>query len=268
MGPVHLLVLHGPHLDWLGKGPLAAHVSLREVERAMERAAADASAELRSAQGNTEAALVEALHRSRDWASHLLVSPGALAPTAHVLREALLLCGLPFAELFLDALPDSATHARDSVLRERAALQRRGSAPAVYLEAMQALLGAARAPTPAVKSAKEIGRAKGKAGPALTPPPTAKTIGRRGPKLTAASPTALTREAVRHQIAARLSGKLQPGQLATWAKQQWLALDPAPTLDPTDREKIADALQALALSATVGGQLSDADLLAWMTRLD
>jgi 3-dehydroquinate dehydratase-2 len=267
MGLAKLLVLHGPHLDLLGKGPLAAQTPLTEVERAMARAAL-ASADLRFAQGNTEGELVKALHASRDWASHVLVSPGALAPTAHVLREALALCALPFGELFLEALPDSATHARDSVLRERAALQRRGTVPAVYLEAMQALMGVRTSPTPVVKSIKEIGRAKARVAAVSAHVPATKTIGRRGPKPAHGAPVGLTREVVRNQIAARLAGKLGAQPLAAWAKEQWLALERGGSDIGAERERLAGALQALALSATAGGQLSEAELLSWMTRLD
>lgn len=273
MALVHLLVLHGPHLDLLGNGLLLGQPRLDAVERAVEKAAAEANAGVRFAQGDTEGELVDELHRSRDWASHVLLNPGALAPTAHVLREALALCRLPYAELFAAALPDSAAHAQASVLRQRAVVQLRGEVPAVYLEAMQRLLGARRGPSPAAKGekvAKEIGRGKPK-GHASPPAAAAKTLGRRPAKPSATVPGAsgnrLSREHVRAQIASRLAGRLTANQLASWGKEQWLWLErQGPAGDP-EREKLAEALQALALSTTPGGRLSDGELIGWMAKL-
>src|SRR5438270_7208619 len=108
----HLLVLHGPHLDLLGQGSLAGQPSLSQVDKAIELAASSSVAGVRTSQAATEGELVAALHRSREWVTHVLLSPGSLAPTAFVLREALALVGMPFAELFVEAFPGSADHAR------------------------------------------------------------------------------------------------------------------------------------------------------------
>jgi 3-dehydroquinate dehydratase II len=264
----HLLVLHGPHLDWLGEAPLPNAPSLDSSNREIALALAG-SAEVRSAQGNSEAELVNALHRSRDWATHVLLSPGALAATAHVLRQALALLKLPFAEVFLDALPGSAEHAKQSVLRNGGSVQQRGAAPAVYLEAARRLLEVKPAPavaTSAPKVEKQIGRTVAPRNQARTPGHSAKTIGRIAANTPLRSNSGINRATVRQQISDRLSGRISPAQLATWGREQWLAVEGGAATEAGHREMLGEALQALALS-TAGSGLSEPELLEWMARM-
>ena len=278
----HLLVLHGPHLDLLGEAPFQKHPTLAAIDRALELAASTSVAGVRSAQGYTEGELVSALHRARDWATHVLVSPGALAPTAWVLREALAIAALPFGEVFVDALPHAAEHAKKSLLRHDAAFQKRGPAPGVYLDAAQKLLGVTflstdltrvsaatpppRSPRADAKIEKVIGR---KAPAALAAHRVPKTLGRAPPR---AEPppqrnTGINRAAVRSQVSARLSGRISPAELATWAREQWLAVERGAATESGQRELLAEALQALALSAAPGLTLSDPELLDWMAKM-
>ncbi|MBS2029450.1 MAG: type II 3-dehydroquinate dehydratase [Deltaproteobacteria bacterium] len=288
----HLLVLHGPHHDLLGEAPLADQPALGDIDRALELAASVGVAGVRSAQGNSEAELVAALHRNRDWATHVLVSPGALAPTAYVLREALALAKLPYAELFLDAFPGAADHARRSVLREGAELQKRGNAPAVYIETAEKLLKAKfnRAATEALASAVKVASAKVEpsAGPRLPPPVTKevgrkvrnevasqgrvqKTIGRSPPKAAEAAPVrsaaGITRALVKAQISNRLARRITSAELAVWGREQWLAVERGAATESGQRELLSEALQALALSSVPGATLSEPELLEWMARM-
>lgn len=298
----HLLVLHGPHLDLLGSGPLAGQPSLEQVNRAIELAASTGVAGVRAAEGNSEAELVAALHRNRDWATHVLISPGALAPTAYVLREALALAKLPYAEVHVDPLPFAADHAKKSVLREHAELQKRGAAPAVYVDAAEKLLRAkftrvplalpapaparalpeamkplpratpaplAPAPQVANRVQKEIGRKPRNEHVASGGHASAKTIGRAGAKAVEPAPRAsgITRAAVRQQIAQRLAGKISPAELATWAREQWLAVERGAATESGQRELLGEALQALALSAAPGLAISEPELLDWMAKM-
>jgi 3-dehydroquinate dehydratase len=135
-----VLVVHGPLLERLGQGKLLAEPSLQAVDAALSYSATSGQIELRTARGSTEAELVAAVLGAEGWATHALVSPGALAPTAYVLREALLLLGLPFAEVYVDAMPGAAEHRKRSVLRDAAAVHRSGEAGRVYREALEKLL--------------------------------------------------------------------------------------------------------------------------------
>ena len=286
----HLLVLHGPHHDLLGEAPLADQPPLATIDRALELAASVGVAGVRSVQGNSEAELVTALHRNRDWATHVLVSPGSLAPTAFVLREALALAKLPYAEVFLDAFPGAADHARRSVLREGAEQQKRGDAPAVYIEIAEKLLKSKfmRVPAEALASAAKVAPAKAESSPASRLPPpatkeigrkvrnevapasrTPKTIGRAPPKTEAPVPSraGITRALVKAQISNRLARRITSAELAVWGREQWLAVERGAATESGQRELLSEALQALALSSVAGAALSEPELLDWMAKM-
>ena len=105
-----VLVVHGPLLERLGQGKLAGEPSLAAVDAALAYSATSGQIELRTVRVATEAEAVQAVLAAEGWATHAVVSPGALAPGAYVLREALLLVGLPFAEVYVDAMPGAAEH--------------------------------------------------------------------------------------------------------------------------------------------------------------
>ena len=104
---------------------------------------------------------------------------------------------------------------------------------------------------------KTIGRPT----PAIPPPP--------GAQLTKTSASGgITRTLVRERIAARLGGKITPSALATWAREQWLNVERGAATEMGQRELLEEALQALALSVTPAGQLSEHELIDLMARLD
>ena len=82
------------------------------------------------------------------------------------------------------------------------------------------------------------------------------------------TPGGITRAEVRARIAARLGNKVTAGALASWAREQWSNVDRGAATEMGHRELLDEALQALALSATPAGQLTESDLIDLMTRLD
>ena len=109
----------------------------------------------------------------------------------------------------------------------------------------------ARAETRAAGSDKTLGRAA----PAAPP-------GTRRPG------AGLTRAEVRSRIADRLSGRLTPAGLATWARGEWVALQRGAAVEAGQRDQLEDVLQALFLSAQPRGALSDHQLVEWMAALE
>ncbi|HEY3586049.1 MAG TPA: type II 3-dehydroquinate dehydratase, partial [Myxococcaceae bacterium] len=98
-----------------------------------------------------------------------------------------------------------------------------------------------------------------------------KTLGRAAP---AAPPgtrrpgAGLTRAEVRSRIAERLSGRLTPAGLATWARGEWVALQRGAAVEAGQRDQLEEVLQALFLSAQPRGALSDHQLVDWMAALE
>lgn len=93
-----------------------------------------------------------------------------------------------------------------------------------------------------------------------------KTLG-RGSKGTPAADL-LTRALVREKIAERLSGKLTPGALATWARTQWLEVQRGAPAESGYRDMLEDSLQTLTLSTMPSSKLTDEQLVDMMTQLE
>jgi 3-dehydroquinate dehydratase-2 len=116
------------------------------------------------------------------------------------------------------------------------------------------------------------------------PPQTSKTLGRKAEsapakaekggkslgKAARATPASdfLTRAMVREKIAARLSGRLTPAELATWARARWQEVQRGAPAESGHRDLLEDSLQSLTLSTMAASKLSDEQLVDLMTQLE
>ena len=98
-----ILVLHGPNLNLLGRREPQVYglMTLEQINAALRDAAAKRDAELRIVQSNHEGALIDALHEAMDWATGVLINPGAYTHTSIALRDTIVAVGLPTVEIHL-----------------------------------------------------------------------------------------------------------------------------------------------------------------------
>jgi hypothetical protein len=215
---------------------------------------------------NSEGALINQLHRRRDWLDAVIVNPTSLAPIAHALAEALVLIGKRALEVQL-------VEGRTSVLGD--AVEARYHGETAYDEALQALASGAEAEQPPAPSrlGKSIGRKAAPTKPApLTLGSARKTIGKQAPPASKtlgrtekrdAGPM-LSRVTVKAKVSARLAGTLGPEALASWARGEWQALVSGGSVEPGQKDVLEDVLLTLAASA----KASDHVILSAMAKLD
>ncbi|MFQ5459786.1 MAG: type II 3-dehydroquinate dehydratase [Anaerolineae bacterium] len=87
---MHVLVLHGPNLNLLGRREPDVYglTTLAEIDDRLRARAADLGAELTIVQSNHEGVLVDAIHGAIGAADGILINPGGLSHTSVVLRDA------------------------------------------------------------------------------------------------------------------------------------------------------------------------------------
>ena len=99
-----ILVLHGPNLNRLGmrEPGIYGMTSLAELDNELARKAQTAGFSLQTRQSNSEAELIEAIHKAEDdQITHLIFNPAAFTHTSIALRDALVAVAIPFIEVHI-----------------------------------------------------------------------------------------------------------------------------------------------------------------------
>lgn len=113
-----IMVLHGPNLNLLGtrQTDIYGSQTLEEINASLSELAHGLGAETRSFQSNSEGALIDALHDTREWASGVIFNPGAYTHTSVALRDAITAVELPVVEVHLSNVYARERFRRQSML--------------------------------------------------------------------------------------------------------------------------------------------------------
>lgn len=105
-----ILLLHGPNLNLLGtrEPEVYGYTTLADINAAVTNHAAQYHVEVTAKQSNHEGALVDFLHDAREWATGVVMNPGAYTHTSVAIRDAISATQLPVIEVHL-----SNVHARE-----------------------------------------------------------------------------------------------------------------------------------------------------------
>lgn len=137
-----VLVLHGPNLNLLGtrEPEIYGSITLNQVDDRLKAEAEARDAEVKTLQSNHEGALIDALHEARQWATGVIINPGAFAHTSYALRDAVSAIGIPAIEVHISNVHGRENFRRRSVLAAVCKGQIVGLGWRGYLLALEALL--------------------------------------------------------------------------------------------------------------------------------
>jgi 3-dehydroquinate dehydratase-2 len=105
-----ILLIHGPNLNLLGKREPEHYgtMTFESINEKMTRIAGENDVELSAFQSNSEGALIDAIQAAANWASGIVINPGAYGHYSYALRDALSAVNLPTIETHMSNI-----HARE-----------------------------------------------------------------------------------------------------------------------------------------------------------
>lgn len=118
-----VLVLHGPNLNLLGmrEPEIYGSVTLDDINKSLEKLAADAGAEVICFQSNAESELIARIQQTlTDKTGFIIINPAAYTHTSVALRDSLAAVKLPFIEVHLSNIFARETFRRESYFSDLA----------------------------------------------------------------------------------------------------------------------------------------------------
>jgi 3-dehydroquinate dehydratase II len=100
---LHILVLHGPNLNLLGKREpeVYGHQTLADINDLLAQQAEQLKVSLTTYQSNHEGALVDTIQSAMGVHQGILINPGAYTHTSVAIRDAIAAVALPTVEVHL-----------------------------------------------------------------------------------------------------------------------------------------------------------------------
>lgn len=106
----HVLVLHGPNLNMLGKREPGIYggMTLEEINERLKKAGEAWNLSVHAYQSNSEGELVDYIHQASERFDYILINAGAYTHYSYAIRDALRAVDVPAIEIHLSNI-----HARE-----------------------------------------------------------------------------------------------------------------------------------------------------------
>jgi len=139
---IKVLVIHGPNLQLLGSREVDVYgrFSLDEINRDLEKVAAEAGAELIIAQSNHEGEIAEMIAEASSRADAILINPAAYTHTSVAIRDALSAVKLPVVEVHLSNIYAREEFRHKSLIAPVVSGQITGFGPLSYRLGLRAII--------------------------------------------------------------------------------------------------------------------------------
>lgn len=136
----HILVIHGPNLDLLGRREkdIYGEATLNQINQMIEKEARELNCEVRIKQSNSEGEIVSFIGENKDWADALIINAAAYTHTSVAIRDAIAGVEIPAVEVHLSNIYKRESFRRDSLIAEVCVGQITGFGPQSYLLALRA----------------------------------------------------------------------------------------------------------------------------------
>ncbi len=148
MKTLHILIMHGPNLNLLGKREPDHYgkQDLAAINQELLELGDRLGAEIVTFQSNHEGELVDRIHKaSSDGIDGIVINPAAYTHTSIALRDAMLACRIPFAEVHLSNIHRREEFRHKSLLADAASGIVAGFGPTSYTLALRGLVTTLRA---------------------------------------------------------------------------------------------------------------------------
>jgi 3-dehydroquinate dehydratase-2 len=145
---MHILVIHGPNLNMLGKRDPTKYgtLTMADINRELQHLAGELNCELAFFQSNHEGAIIDFLQmESSRAADGVIINPGALVRYGYSLRQAFVDLGKPVIEIHMSDIHKTGVNTAVNVLEDIRIDQIVGLKEQSYYEALKKLVRYLRA---------------------------------------------------------------------------------------------------------------------------
>ena len=139
---MHILVIHGPNLDLLGKREPDVYgtTTIKEINQNLRRLADSKKARLKIVQSNHEGEIVSAIGAASKKIDGILINPAAYTHTSVAIRDALSAVAIPTVEVHLSNIYARESFRQHSLISPVVLGQVSGFGAASYEWGLSALL--------------------------------------------------------------------------------------------------------------------------------